>query len=96
MQDLELRLFHRHQVHALAGLELADRVAALLDHLVDDGKDVSVGQFLALSLILILMTAWRRTSAFQRHVVAANAALMCAGFVLIGYQLSGFFIKQAT
>ena len=68
----------------------------LLANLVSFNVGVEIGQFLALSLILILMTAWRRTSAFQRQVVVANAALMSAGFVLIGYQLAGYFIRQGT
>jgi len=68
----------------------------LLANLVSFNVGVEIGQLLALSMILILMTMWRRTSAFQRQVVVANAGLMCAGFVLIGYQLSGFFIRQAT
>jgi len=63
----------------------------LLANLVSFNVGVEIGQFLALGLILILMTLWRRTPNFQRSVVAANGALMCAGFVLIGYQLSGLY-----
>jgi len=63
----------------------------LLANLVSFNVGVEIGQFLALGLILILMTLWRRTLNFQRSVVVANGALMCAGFVLIGYQLSGFY-----
>ncbi|WP_077034609.1 HupE/UreJ family protein [Pelomonas sp. KK5] len=63
----------------------------LLANLVSFNVGVEIGQLLALSLILILMTLWRRTEGFQRNVLQANAALMCAGFVLIGYQLSGYF-----
>ena len=63
----------------------------LLANLVSFNVGVEIGQFLALGLILILMTLWRRTPNFQRSVVVANGALMCAGFVLIGYQLSGFY-----
>ena len=67
----------------------------LLANLISFNVGVEIGQFLALGLILILMTLWRRTAGFQRNVVHANAALMCAGFVLIGYQLSGFFTNPA-
>ena len=35
------------------------------------------------------MSYWRRTSSFQRHAYTANVALLTAGFVLIGYQLTG-------
>ena len=52
---------------------------------------VEIGQVLALAAILIAMTAWRRTASFQRQAFATNVALMGAGFVLIGYQLTGLF-----
>lgn len=53
---------------------------------------VELGQLLALSGILIVMGFWRRTEAFTRQALAANTLLMCAGFVLIGYQLTGYFV----
>ena len=52
---------------------------------------VEVGQFLALTAILIAMGFWRRTAMFSRQAFAANVALMVGGFVLIGYQLTGYF-----
>jgi len=75
--------------------ELALSREGLLPNLVSFNVGVEIGQFLALSAILVLMTAWRRTASFGRSVVVANGALMCAGFVLIGYQLSGFFLERA-
>jgi hypothetical protein len=39
------------------------------------------------------MGFWRRTSGFHRHAFAANTLLMTAGFVLIGDQLTGFFVS---
>ena len=51
---------------------------------------VEVGQFLALAVILIAMGFWRRTASFGKHAYAANVVLMCAGFILIGYQLTGY------
>ena len=52
---------------------------------------VELGQFLALGAILIIMGFWRRTEAFRHHAYATNVALMTAGFVLIGLQLTGYF-----
>ncbi len=54
---------------------------------------VELGQILALSAILIAMGFWRRTSAFNRQAFAANTVLMTAGFALIGYQLTGYFVS---
>jgi hypothetical protein len=52
---------------------------------------VEVGQLLALTAILIFMGFWRRIDAFQQQAFAANVLLMGAGFLLIGYQLTGYF-----
>lgn len=54
---------------------------------------VEIGQMLALSAILIVMNFWRRTDAFRRQAFVSNVALMTAGFILIGYQLTGYVIS---
>jgi len=54
---------------------------------------VELGQLLALSAILIAMGFWRRSTAFSRQAFAANTVLMTAGFMLIGYQLTGYFVS---
>jgi hypothetical protein len=57
---------------------------------------VELGQLAALSAILIAMDFWRRTDAFARQALAANVVLMSAGFVLIGYQLTGFALTSGN
>lgn len=54
---------------------------------------VEIGQLLALAAILIVMGFWRRSSLFARQAFGANTVLMSAGFLLIGYQLTGFFLS---
>ena len=54
---------------------------------------VEIGQILALALILIVMGFWRRSPMFARQAFGANAVLMTAGFLLIGYQLTGYFVS---
>jgi len=49
---------------------------------------------MALSVILILMTLWRRTPSFTKNVFVANTLLMCAGIVVTGYQLAGYMTEQ--
>ena len=51
------------------------------------------GQLLALTAILIGMTYWRTTRGFLSHAFATNTALMAGGFILMGYQLTGYFIE---
>lgn len=52
---------------------------------------VELGQLVALAAILILMNVWRKTDAFARQAYSANVLLMSAGFILTGYQLTGYF-----
>ena len=65
----------------------------LLPNLLAFNVGVEIGQLLALGAILIAMGFWRRTPAFLKHAYTANVAMMCAGFMLIGYQLTGLFIS---
>ncbi|MDA8954343.1 HupE/UreJ family protein, partial [Pseudomonadales bacterium] len=64
----------------------------LLANLIAFNAGVEVGQLLALLAIITLMSAWRRQSSFPRQAIVANTALMFAGYLLVGYQLSGFFL----
>jgi hypothetical protein len=64
----------------------------LLPNLLAFNVGVEVGQLLALAAILIAMGCWRRTGSFLKHAYTANVAIACCGFVLIGYQLTGFFV----
>lgn len=57
---------------------------------------VELGQILALSVILFLMTRWRSIPFFARQTVAANVALMIAGFLLFQYQITGYFLELAA
>ena len=61
----------------------------LVPNLLAFNVGVEIGQILALSVILIVMGFWRKTAGFWRHAYAANVVMMSAGFMLIGYQLTG-------
>lgn len=65
----------------------------LVPNLLAFNVGVEIGQILALSVILILMGYWRRTSSFWRHAYTANVVMMTAGFVLVGYQLTGLALS---
>lgn len=65
----------------------------LLPNLLAFNVGVEVGQLLGLAAILIAMGFWRRTDSFHRHAYAANVALMTAGFLLTGYQLTGLIVN---
>ena len=64
----------------------------LLMNLISFNIGVEIGQILALATILIIMGYWRKSSGFMKHAYSANTVLMTAGFVLVGYQLTGYFV----
>ena len=65
----------------------------LLPNLLAFNVGVEIGQLLALGAILILMGFWRRTDSFWKHAYTANVVMMAAGFLLIGYQLTGYAVS---
>ncbi len=76
-------------------LDLQVSPEGLVPNLVAFNVGVELGQVLALSTILIAMSYWRRSPSFGRRAWAANVAIMSAGFVLMGYQLAGFFVTRS-
>lgn len=54
---------------------------------------VEIGQFLALGLVLLVISFWRRHHSFIKFSKLTNVLLMAAGFLLLGYQLTGYFIS---
>jgi hypothetical protein len=67
----------------------------LLPNLIAFNVGVELGQILALSAILIAMSYWRLAANFARRAYAANVAILAAGFVLMGYQLVGYFVYDS-
>jgi hypothetical protein len=55
---------------------------------------VEIGQVLALTAVLIALSYWRTRSGFLQHAFVTNTVLMAGGFILVGYQLTGYFIGQ--
>ncbi len=81
------------------GLGLATKILdyeiaadGLVPNLLAFNVGVEIGQMMALAVILIVMGFWRRQPSFWRHAYSVNVLMMCAGFVLIGYQLTGLFV----
>jgi len=64
----------------------------LVANIVSFNVGVEIGQGLALTAILIGLSYWRTRTGFMRHAFATNAVVMTGGFLLIGYQLSGYFL----
>ena len=63
----------------------------LFTNLIGFNIGVEIGQFIALAFVLILFSLWRRSANFMRFSTLTNTLLIAAGFVLFGYQLTGYF-----
>jgi len=75
--------------------ELALARESLLPNMISFNIGVECGQLLALGLMLIVVNALRASGHFERRAFAANALLVLGGFLLMGYQLSGYFTSTA-
>jgi hypothetical protein len=64
----------------------------LVTNMIGFNIGVELGQIFALSIILALMVLWRKTSSFNRLAAATNVLIMIAGFMLMEYQLAGYFL----
>lgn len=61
-------------------------------NIVSFNGGVEIGQFLALTAVLLVLGYWRTRPGYLRHAYLTNTVLMVAGFVLAGYQLTGYFV----
>jgi hypothetical protein len=64
----------------------------LVANIVSFNVGVEIGQVIALTAVLLVLTYWRSTAGFARHALVTNGALMTCGFLLVGYQLSAYFL----
>ena len=65
----------------------------LVTNIVSFNGGVEIGQFLALTAVLLALGFWRTRAGYLRHAYMANAVLMTAGFVLVGYQMTGYIVE---
>jgi hypothetical protein len=64
----------------------------LVTNIVSFNVGVEIGQVIALTGVLLVLSYWRTRSGFLRHAFVTNGVLMGCGFLLVGYQLSGYFL----
>lgn len=72
--------------------DLALSKDGLVGNIIAFNLGVELGQIAALTLILLAFQLWRRSAGFVQSAYAANVVIMAAGFVLFGYQMTGYFI----
>jgi len=66
----------------------------LVANIISFNVGVEIGQCLALTAVLIALSVWRRRPGFLEHSFMTNTLLMVGGFVLVGYQLAGYWMEQ--
>lgn len=64
----------------------------LIANLIFFNIGVELGQILALIVILIAITYWRKSGKFMKQAYHANAFMMMLGFLLMFYQITGYLI----
>ena len=64
----------------------------LVANIVSFNVGVEIGQAVALTAVLVVLSYWRTRRGFFRHAFVTNGVLMACGFLLVGYQLSGYFL----
>jgi hypothetical protein len=64
----------------------------LVTNIVSFNVGVEIGQLIALTCVLMVLTYWRTRPGFLRHAFVINGVLMACGFLLVGYQLSGYVL----
>ena len=74
--------------------ELSLPARGLTANLVSFNVGVELGQVIALTAVLIGLLWWRSRPSFHRHAFAANALLMVGGFLLVGFQLAGYWVER--
>ncbi len=65
----------------------------LVTNIISFNIGVEIGQVLALSTVFIALSVWRTSTSYLRHAFITNAALMCGGFLLAGFQLGAYFAQ---
>src|SRR5215211_6196046 len=66
----------------------------LVANIVRFNVGVEIGQMLALTAVLIVLSYWRTRPGYLQHAYATNALLMTGGFVFVGYQLTGYVVSR--
>jgi len=72
--------------------EFALSPQGLVANIVSFNVGVEVGQVLALSAVFLALTYWRSRPGFLQHAFATNTLLMVGGFMLVGYQVTGYVV----
>jgi hypothetical protein len=64
----------------------------LVPNMIAFNIGVEFGQLAALTIMLLIFDYWRKSPSFLRGAFNTNLVIMTAGFILFGYQLTGYIV----
>lgn len=73
----------------------APSAEGIVTNMLSFNVGIELGQIAALTGVLIALGFWRTSAGFHRHARVANTLLMAGGFLLMGYQIVGYFVSAA-
>jgi hypothetical protein len=65
----------------------------LLENLLAFNLGVELGQVIALSFVLIILSFWRKFDSYLKFSGLTNTILMSCGWLLVMYQLTGYYLN---
>jgi len=65
----------------------------LLQNLIAFNIGVELGQFFALTFVVIILSIWRKYQSYMQFTTVTNSMLMSAGLILTIYQLTGYAVQ---
>jgi hypothetical protein len=66
----------------------------LLSNLLAFNVGVEIGQIMALGIVLIALSFWRKFDSYIKFSGLTNTFLMAAGMLLVMYQLTGYYLVK--
>ena len=80
----------------LQQLPLGEKSGQLLWKIVSFNIGVEIGQIAALVIMLLLLSAWRKTESFKKFSMASNVGLIIVGALLLLMQLHGYIHTKSA
>jgi len=65
----------------------------LVPNMIAFNVGVELGQLAALTIMLLVFQFWRQSASFMKGAFNTNLLIMTAGFMLFGYQMTGYLVS---
>jgi hypothetical protein len=72
--------------------DLSISTDGLVPNMIAFNIGVELGQLAALTIMLLVFHFWRQSPSFLKGAFTTNFIIMSAGFMLFGYQMTGYFV----